>query len=103
MRRLLLSVVALSSIAACASTGAETVVRDDAADRLKCHPREILVSSREDMGLGTYEATGCGGTAIFKCHDGAAGIVDCTPDMASTEPALGVPGNGPLAHAVPAH
>ncbi len=73
------------------ATSAESVVRDDAADRLKCHPHEIVVGARDDMGLGTYEATGCGGTAIFKCHEGAGGIVDCTPDMASTEPALGVP------------
>lgn len=77
-------------MAGCAA-GAESVVRDDAADRLKCHPHAIVVSARDDMGLGTYEATGCGGSAIFKCHDGAGGIVDCTPDMASTEPALGVP------------
>jgi hypothetical protein len=86
------TLLALGSLAACGSAGAVAVVRDDAADRLKCHPREIIVSSREDMGLGTYEATGCGGTEIFKCHDGAAGIVDCTPDVASTEPALGTPG-----------
>src|SRR5579859_7141968 len=85
------TVIALVLLSACA-TSAEAVVRDDAADRLRCHPHEIVVSSRDDMGLGTYEATGCGGSAIFKCHDGAGGIVDCTPDIAQTDqPALGVP------------
>src|SRR5215469_14547776 len=89
--RVLYPVVALISLAGC-SASAEAVVRDDAADRLKCHPREIAVSGREDIALGAYQATGCGAVAIFRCHNGAGGIVDCLPDDAVAEgPALGNP------------
>lgn len=88
-------VAALLPLAAC-STSAQAVVRDDAADRLKCHPREIVVSERQDISLGAYQATGCGEVAIFHCHEGAGGIVDCTADApAMEEPALGTPPQAP--------
>jgi hypothetical protein len=84
MRFRVSAVVASLSLAAC-STGAGAVVRDDAADRLKCHPRQIIVSERQDIALGAYQATGCGSAAIFRCHTGAGGLVDCTPDVPLAE------------------
>jgi hypothetical protein len=70
-------VLAVSSLAACATGAMSTAARDNLASSAGCPADQVKV---EELGDSRYRATGCQKTETYVCKAAEHAVVSCVPE-----------------------